>query len=85
MRFSFKRSSVLGRIIRLPRGYYQIKMLSFSHPIKIQVNNIRLTLTKHLHGMSCVVVDPGPKGIRTKEVVIAVGSNNRLRQLRSNL
>ena len=74
MEFNFARSNVFGRALRSADGKsVVIERAFYQRSISVSPEKVRIIRTGHLNDMSLVVVDLGPLGEQTDEVIIAAG------------
>ncbi len=73
MDLNFDRSVVLGALINNPDGSVTVCPEFSFQRITIPSKNVRYQVTKKLDDSSVVVVDLGPCGLLTDEIVIGVG------------
>jgi hypothetical protein len=79
-RFDFERAKVLAEIRQESVGKVRVRPGLTTESIVLTWHSIRFIRTKHLDDSGTVVVDLGPEGMETKQVVIAGGSQHSLEQ-----
>jgi hypothetical protein len=78
MEFNFERSVVFGGARRSADGKQVVIERAFhSKPVSVPVEFVQFIRTSRLRDMSLVVVDLGPLGELTGEVIIAAGRKDR--------
>lgn len=84
MDFKFERAIVLGALIRNSDGSITICPEFRSCRTTIPTDGVHYEVTEHLQDSNVVVVDFGPEGLRTKEVVIGVAHEENLEHISRN-
>ena len=84
MNLNFDRSVVLGALINNSDGSVTACAEFHSKRVTVPSRNIHYRVTRHLDDSSVIVVDFGPEGQSTNEIVVGVGHEDNIQHINHN-
>ncbi len=84
MKFNFNRSVVLGALIKNPNGSVTVRPAIAGWSVTISSKNVHYEVISSRHDTSVLVVDLGPKGQSTDEIIVGVGHMDKVRDINHN-